>query len=198
MKINRISTVSAVLVIALSLVVFARAGMAGVPAGVPEKGDDNRKGITVLLPDGSPAISNNIMLIVDVNWEVGEEEAMRSYGTSSIAASKNMIRVVGVTRKVGEMERLGPYGPLSSDEKGFLPLPEEVLRAAGKYQSFRNVGNFFPRIIMYDQQSDSVVFKGGGFLNSKDLFFGRTKSVKLTRSRLDDEEKRDFFPEKVK
>ena len=198
MKIIRISAVSAVLVIALSLVVFARAGRAGVSAGVPEKGDENRKGITVLMPDGSPAISENIMLIVDVNWEVGEEEAMRLYGASSIAASKNMIRVVGVTRKVGEMERLGPYGPLSSDEKGFLPLPEEVLRAAGKYQSFRNVGNFFPRIIMYDQPSDSVVLKGGGFLNSKDLFFGRTKSVKLTQCRLDEEEKREFFAGKVK
>ena len=197
MKINCISGMAAVLTIALSLVVLARTGRAGVSAGVPENRDESRKGITVLMPDGSPAISKNIMLIVDVNWEVGKEETMRPYGTSSIAASKNMMRVVGVTRKVGEMERLGPYGPLSSDEKGFLPFPEEVLRVAGKQHSFRNVGNFFPRIIMYDQPSDSVVLKGGGFLNSKDLFFGRPKHVKLIQCRLDEEEKREFFAGRV-
>jgi hypothetical protein len=182
---------------ALFLVVFARAGMAVESAGVPVKRAESQKGIKVLMPDGFPATSKKIMLIVDVNWEVGEEETMRPYGTSSIAASKNMLRVVGVTRKVGEMERLGPYGPLSSDENGFLPFPEEVLRAAGKQQSFRNVGNLFPRIMMYDQPSDSVVLKGGGFLNSKDLFFGRPKSVKLIQCRLDEEEKREFFAGRV-
>jgi hypothetical protein len=197
-KINRISAMAAVMSIAISLVVFARTGMAGESAGVPVKRDASLKGIKVLMPDGSPAISKKIMLIVDVNWEVGEEETIRPYCTSSIAASKNMLRVVGVTRKVSEMERLGPYGPLSSDEKGFLPLPEEVLRAAGKKQSFRNVGNFFPRIILYVQPSDSVVLKGGGFFSSKDIFLGRPKSVKLNQCRLDEEEKREFFNERVK
>lgn len=197
MKITRISAMAAIMSIALSLVVFARTGMAGESAGVSEKRDESLKVIKVLLPDGSPAISKNIMLIVDVNWEVGDEETMRPYCTASIAGSKNMLRVAGVTRKVSEMERLGPYGPLSSDEKGFLPLPEEVFRAAGK-KSFRNVGNFFPRVIMYDQPSDSVVLKGGGFFSSKDIFLGLPKSVKLYQSRLDEEEQREFFGERVK
>jgi len=198
MKINRISAMAAVMSIAISLVVFARTGMAGESAGVPENRVESLKGIKVLMPDGSPAISKNIMLIVDVNWEVGEEETIRPYCTSSIAASKNMMRVVGVTRKVGEMERLGPYGPLSSDEKGFLPLPDEVLRVAGKLQTFRNVGNFFPKIIIYDKPLDSVVLKGGGFFNSRDIFLGLPKSVKLNQYRLDEEEKREFFAERVK
>ena len=99
MKINRISAMSAVMLIALSLVVFARTGMAGESAGVPEIREESLKGIKVLMPDGFPAISKNIMLIVDVNWEVGEEETKRPYCTGSIAASKNMLRVVGVTRK---------------------------------------------------------------------------------------------------
>ena len=198
MKINRITAMAAIMSIALSLVVCARTGMAGESAGVSEKRDESLKVIKVVLPDGSPAISNNIMLIVDVNWEVGEEETIRPYCTASIAASKNMLRVVGVTRKVSEMERLGPYGPLSSDEKGFLPLPEEVLRAAGKRQTFRNVGNFFPRVILYDQPSDSVVLKGGGFFSSKDIYLGLPKSVKLNQYRLDEEEKREFFGERVK
>ncbi|MRR06539.1 MAG: hypothetical protein EG828_06270 [Deltaproteobacteria bacterium] len=196
MKITRISAMAAVMSIALALVVFARTGMAGESTGVSEKRDESLKVIKVLLPDGSPAISKNIMLIVDVNWEVGDEETMRPYCTAGIAGSKNMLRVVGVTRKVSEMERLGPYGPLSSDEKGFLPLPEEVLRAAEKQQSFRNVGNFYPRVIMYDQPSDSVVLKGGGFFSSKDIYLGLPKSVKLNKYRLDEEEKREFFGER--
>ena len=198
MKINRISAMAAVMSIAISLVVFARTGMAGESDGVPVKREESLKGIKVLMPDGFPAISKNIMLIVDVNWEVGEEETIRPYCTASIAASKNMLRVVGVTRKVGEMERLGPYGPLSSDEKGFLPLPEEVLRAVGRQQSLKYTGNFFPRIILYDQPSDSVVLKGGGFFSSKDIYLGLTKSVKLNQCRLDEEEKREFFAERVK
>jgi hypothetical protein len=189
---------AAVLSIALSFVVFTQTGMAGESARVPEKRDESLKRIKILLPDGTPAISKNIMLIVDVNWEVGEEVTIRPYCTGSIAASKNMPRVVGVTRNVSELERLGPYGPLSSDEKGFLPLPEEVLRAAEKQQSFRSVGNFFPRIILYDQPSDSVVLKGGGFFNSRDIFLGLPKSVKLNKSRLDEEERREFFAERVK
>jgi len=197
-KVLRMSAMAAVIVSAVSLVVFARPGVAGEPAGVPEKRDASLKGINILMPDGLPAISNRIMLIVDVNWEVGEEETIRPYGASSIAASKNMLRVVGVTRKVGEMERLGPYGPLSSDEKGFLPLPDEVLRAAGKQRSFRNVGNFFPKIILYGQTSDSAVLKGGGFFSSKDIFWGQPKSVKLNQCRLDEEEKKEFFGERVK
>jgi hypothetical protein len=197
-KIIRISAMAAAMSFALFLVVFARAGMAVESAGVPVKRAESQKGIKVLMPDGFPATSKNIMLIVDVNWEVGEEQTIRPYGTSSIAASKNMLRVVGVTRKVSEMERLGPYGPLSSDEKGFLPLPEEVLRVAGKQQSFRRVGSFFPRIIMYDQPSDSVVLRGGGFFSSKDIFSGLARSVKLNRCRLDEEEKREFFAERVK
>jgi len=198
MRINRISAMAAVMSIAISLVVFARTSMAGESDGVPEKRVESLKGIKVLMPDGSSAISKNIMLIVDVNWEVGEEETIRPYCTSSIAASKNMMRVVGVTRKVGEMERLGPFGPLSSDEKGFLPLPDEVMRAAGKLQSFRNAGNFFPKIIIFDQPSDSVVLKGGGFFNSRDIFLGMPRSVKLNQCRLDEEEKREFFAERVK
>lgn len=198
MKINRLPAMAAVVSIALSLVVFARTGMAGESAGVPEKRVESLKGIKVLMPDGSPAISKNIMLIVDVNWEVGEEEKIRPYCTSSIAASKNMMRVAGVTRKVGEMERLGPYGPLNSDEKGFLPLPDEVLRAAGKLQTFRSVGNFYPKIILYDQPSDSVVLKGGGFFNSRDVFSGLPKSVKLDKYRLDEKEKSEFFADKFK
>ncbi|MRR05916.1 MAG: hypothetical protein EG828_03065 [Deltaproteobacteria bacterium] len=198
MKINRISAMAAVMSIALSLVVFAQTGMAGDSVGAPEQREESLKGIKVLLPDGFPAVSKNIMLIVDVNWEVGEEETKRPYCTGSISASKNMLRVVGVTRKVSEMERLGPYGPLSSDEKGFLPLPEEVLRAAGKQKSLRNTGNFFPKIILYNQPSDSVVLKGGGFFSTKDLYLGLTKSVKLNQGRLDEEEKREFFAERVK
>lgn len=197
MKINRLSAMAAVMSIALSLVVFARTGMAVESDGVPEKRDESLKRIKVLMPDGFPAVSKNIMLIVDVNWEVGVEETIRPYCSAGIAASKNMLRVVGVTRKVGEMERLGPYGPLSSDEKGFMPLPEEVLRAAGK-RSFRNGGNFFPTIIIYDQPSDPVVLKGGGFFSSKDIFLGLPKSVKLNQCRLDEEEKRAFFAENLK
>jgi len=197
MKMNRLSALAAVLSIALFLVVFARTGMAGESAGVPEKRDESLKRIKILMPDGTPAISKKIMLIVDVNWEIGEEEKIRPYAAASIAASKNMMRVVAATRKVSEMQRLGPYGPLSSDEKGFLPLPDEVLRAAGK-QSTRNAGNFFPKIILYDQPSDSVVLKGGGFFSSKDIFLGLPKSVKLNRAMLDDEEKKEFFAKKVK
>lgn len=190
---NFMSGMAAALAVAISLVAMALPVGAADGRPDPEKKVENRKGITVLLPDGSPAISKSIMLIVDVNREVGEQEKMRPYGTFSIPVSKNMMKVVGVTRKVGEMERLGPYGPLSSDEKGFLPLPEEVLLAAEKQHSFMNVGNFFPRIIIYDRPSDSVVLKGGGFLSTKDIFFGRRKSVKLIRSSLDEEEKREFF-----
>jgi hypothetical protein len=172
--------------------------MAEESAGVPEKGGESLKGIIVLMPNGLPALSKNIMLIVDVNWEVGEEVTIRPYCTGSIAASKNMPRVVGVTRKVSELERLGPYGPLSSDKQGFLPLPDEVVRVAGKQKSLRNAGNFFPKIILYDQPSDSVVLKGGGFFSTKDLFLGLPKSVKLNKSRLDEEERREFFAERVK
>lgn len=197
MMINRISAMAAVLSIALSLVVFARTGMAGETSAVPEKRADSLKGIKVVMPDGNPAISKHILLIVDVNWEIGEEMKIRPYGTSSIAASKNMLRIDGFTKKVSEMEKLGPYGPLSSDEKGFLPLPEEVLRVAGQ-QSFRNNGNFFPRIVMYDQPSDSVVLKGGGFFSSKDIFSGMPRSVKLNRCSLDEAEKKEFFAERVK
>ena len=193
MRKNYMSGMAAALAVGLTLVALARPVGALDARPAPEKKVENKKGVTVLLPDGSPAISKNIMLIVDVNREVGEPEKMRPYGTFSIPVSKNMMKVVGVTRKVGEMERLGPYGPLSSDEKGFLPLPEEVLLAAERQHSFMNVGNFFPRVIMYDKPSDSVVLKGGGFLNTKDIFFGRPKSVKLIRCSLDKEEKREFF-----
>lgn len=194
MPINRVSVMAVVLALTLSLAALARAGSgAGDPPRAPGNGDERRHGITVLMPDGSPAISKKIMLIVEVSWEVGEEEKRRPYASSSIAASKNMLRVVGVTRMVGELESLGPYGPLSSDEKGFLTLPEEVLRAAEKQQSFRKVGNFFPRIIIYDQPSDAVVLKGGGFVSSKDIYFGRPRSVKLNQCRLDDGERTEFF-----
>lgn len=198
MKINRMSAMAAVMSLALFLVVFARTGAEGESAGVSKRSEESLKGIKLLLPDGSPAISKKIMLIVDVNWDVGAEEKFRPYGTSSIAASKNMLRVVGLTRKVSKMERLGPFGPLSSDEKGILPLPEEIFRAEGKDESFRNDGNFFPRVIIYDQPSDSVVLKGGGFFSSRDIFRGIPKSVKMSYSRLSEEEKREFFGEVAK
>lgn len=193
MKLTHLSAMAAAVAVALSLAVCAGTGRAEETAGIPAKTAANRKGITVLLPDGSPAVSNRIMLMVEANWEVGEVETNRPYGTFSIPISKNMLQTVGVTRKVGETERLGPYGPLSTDEQGFLPLPEEVVRAAEKQQSFRNVGNFFPRIILYDQPTDTLVLKGGGYLSSKDIYFGRPKSVKLIQGRLGEEEKRDFF-----
>lgn len=193
MKINHISAMLAVLAIAISMAAFVRVVKAGESTGPHEKREESRKGITVLMPDGTPAVSNNIMLIVDVNWELGELIKVRPYGTFGVAVSKNMLRVDGLNRKVGEMERLGPYGPLSSDEEGFLPLPDEVLRAAEKQKSFRNVGNFFPRIIIYDQTSDSFVLKGGGFLTSKDIFFGKPKSVKLNQCELDEEQLKEFF-----
>ncbi len=88
--INRMSAMAAVLSIALSLAVFARTGIAGESAGVSEKRNESLKGIKVLMPDGFPAISKNVMLIVDVNWEVGEEETKRPYASGSIAASKNI------------------------------------------------------------------------------------------------------------
>ncbi len=197
MKNNYKSTMAVAAVIAVTLVVFAGTGRAGEPAGGPEKRAESRKGITLLLPDGSPAIANTIMLVVGVNWELGDVETNRPYGTFSIPLSKNMLQTVGITRKVGEMEFLGPFGPLSTDEQGFLPLPEEVLSAVEKQQSFRNVGNFFPRIILYEQPSDSDVLKGGGFFTSKDIFYGRPRSVKLTQGRLDEEERREFFAERV-
>jgi hypothetical protein len=171
--------------------------MAGESAGVPEKRNESLKGITILMPDGFPAKAKNVMLIVEVNWEVGEEETKRPYAAGSIAASKNMLRIVGITRNLGEMERFGPYGPLKTDEKGFLRLPEEVLRAAGK-QSFSNAGNFYPKVIVYDRPSDSVVLKGGGFFRSKDIFLGLPKSVKLNKGSLDEQEKREFFADRVK
>lgn len=198
MKIACVSGVLAVLSLALPLVAFAQTSTPGGACRGSEKEGESLKGITVLLPDGSPAISKKIMLIVDVNHEVGEMEKMRPYGTFSPPLSRNMLLVVGITRKVGEMERLGPYGPLSSDKNGFLPLPEEVLRVAGKQHSFRNVRNFFPRLIVYDKPSDSIVLKGGGYFNSKDIFFGRPKSVRLIASKLGEEEKREFFVGRAK
>jgi hypothetical protein len=198
MKNNSILGIVAVLVLSMSWIAFVQTSRAEQASSGPIKECESLKGITVLMPDGSPAVSKKIMLIVDVNREVGEMEKFRPYGSISPSASKNMLLTIGITRKVGEMEKLGPYGPLSSDKKGFLLLPEEVLRFSRKQNSFRKLQSFFPRLIMYDKPSDSTVFKGGGYFNSKDIYFGRPKSVKLIQGKLDAEEKKEFFIGKVK
>jgi hypothetical protein len=193
MQNNLILGMVAALVLSMSWIAFVQTSRAEQATSGPIKEYESLKGITVLMPDGSPAVSKNIMLIVDVNREVSEMDKFRPYGSISPSASKNMMLIVGVTRKVGEMEKLGPYGPISSDKKGFLPLPEEVLNSSRKQNSFRRIQSFFPRLIMYDKQSDSTVFKGGGYFNSKDIYFGRPISVKLTQGKLDEEEKKEFF-----
>jgi hypothetical protein len=193
MQNNLILGMVAALVLSMSWIAFVQTSRAEQATSGPTKECESLKGITVLMPDGSPAVSKNIMLIIDVNREVGEMDKFRPYGSISPSASKNMMLIVGVTRKVGEMEKLGPYGPISSDKKGFLPLPEEVLNSSRKQNSFRRIQSFFPRLIMYDKQSDSTVFKGGGYFNSKDIYFGRPISVKLTQGKLDEEEKKEFF-----
>lgn len=193
MKSTRLSGMAAAVSLALSLVAFTQTSTAGEASRGPEKEGEGMRGITVLLPDGSPAPSKKITLIVDANREVGEMEKLRPYATFSPSVSRNMLLVVGITRKVGEMERMGPYGPLSSDENGFLPLPEEVVRLAGASRSFTNVLNFFPRLIVYDKPSDAIVLKGGGYFTSKDIFFGRPKSIRLREGTLDEGEKGEFF-----
>jgi hypothetical protein len=193
MKNNFILGMVAAVVLSMSWIAFVQASRAEQATSGPIKEYESLKGITVLMPDGSPAVSKNIMLIVDVNREVSEMDKFRPYGSISPSASKNIMVTTGVTRKVGEMEKLGPYGPLRSDEKGFLLLPEEVLRSSRKQNSLRKIQSFFPRLIMYGKPSDSTVFKGGGYFNSKDIYFGRPKSVKLIQGTLDKEEKKEFF-----
>jgi hypothetical protein len=198
MKNNFILGMMAAIVLSLSWVAFVETSGAEQVTSGPIKEYESLKGITVLMPDASPAVSKNIMLIVDVNREVGEMEKLRPYASFSPSLSKNIMLSVGVTRKVGEMVKLGPYGPLRSDEKGFLLLPEEVLNSSRKQNSFRKNQNYFLRLIMYDKQTNSTVFKGVGYLNSKDIYFGRPKSVKLIQGKLDKEEKNEFFIGKVK
>jgi hypothetical protein len=198
MKKNFIRGMVSALVLSMSWIAFVQTSRAGQATSGPMKECESLKGITVLMPDGSPAVSKNIMLIVDVNREIGEMEKFRPYASFSPSMSKNIMLTVGATRKVGEMEKLGPYGPLSSDKKGFLLLPEEVLNFSRKQNSFRNIQNFFPRLIMYDKPSNSAVFKGRGYFNSKDIYFGRPKSVKLIQGKLDQEEKNEFFIGEVK
>lgn len=183
----------AALVLSMSWIAFVQTSRAEQATRGPKKEGESLPGITVLMPDGSPAVSKKIMVIVDVNREVGEMEKFRPYGTISPSASKNIMVTIGVTRKVGEMEKLGPYGPLRSDKKGFLPLPDEVLHSSRKHSSFRKTNNYYPRLIVYDKQSDSTVYKGGGYFTSKDIFFGRPKSVKLIQGNLDEKEKNEFF-----
>jgi hypothetical protein len=198
MKNNFILGMVAALALSMSWIAFAQTSGAEQATSGPIKECESLKGITVLMPDGSPAVSKKIMLIVDVNREVSEMEKFRPYGSISPSASKNMMVTIGVTRKVGEMEKLGPYGPLSSDKKGFLLLPEEVIHSSKKHTSFRKIQSYFPRLVMYDKPSNSTVFKGGGYFNSKDIYFGRPKSVKLTQGTLDDKEKNEFFSGKAK
>lgn len=198
MKNNFILGMVAAVVLSMSWIALVQTSGAERATSGPTKECESLKGITVLMPDGSPAVSKKIMLIVDVNREVAEMEKFRPYGSISPSASKNIMVTTGVTRKVGEMEKLGPYGPLSTDKKGFLLLPEEVLHSSRKQNSFRKIQSFFPRIVMYNKPSDSTVFKGGGYFNAKDIYFGRSKSVKLTQGTLDKEEKKEFFIGKVK
>jgi hypothetical protein len=198
MKNNFILGMVAALMLSLSWIAFVQTSRAEQATSGQIKEYKSLKGITVLMPDGSPAVSNNIMLIVDVNREVGEMEKIRPYASFGTAVSKNIMLMVGVTRKVGEMEKLGPYGPLSSDEKGFLLLPEEVFNSSRKQNSFRTNQIFFPRLIMYDKQSYSTVYKGGGYFNSNDIYFGRPKSVKLIQGKFDEEDKKEFFIGNIK
>jgi hypothetical protein len=188
----------AVVVLSMSWIACVQASEAEQANSAPIKECESLKGITVLMPDGSPAVSKKIMLIVDVNREVSEMDKFRPYGSVSPSASKNIMLSTGVTRKVSELEKLGPYGPLSSDKKGFLLLPEEVLNFSKKQDSFRRIQSFFPRLIVYGKPSDSTVLKGGGYFNSKDIYFGRQKSIKLSEGTLDEDEKKEFFAGKVK
>jgi hypothetical protein len=183
----------AAIMLSMSWTVFAQTSRAEQATSGPIKECERLKGITVLMPDGSPAASRKIMLIVDVNREVGELEKFRPYGSISPSASKNIMLLVGATRKVGEMEKLGPFGPLITDKKGFLLLPEEVINYSRKQISLRKIQSFFPRLVMYDKPSDSTVYKGGGYFTSKDIYFGRPKSIKLIQATLGEEEKNEFF-----
>jgi hypothetical protein len=117
MKKNLILGMVAAVVLSISWDAFVQTSGAERATGGPIKECESLKGITVLMPDGSPAVSKNSMLIVDVN------------------------------REVAEMVRLGPYGPLRSDEKGFLLLPEEVFHSGRKQNSFRKMQRFFPDLL---------------------------------------------------
>lgn len=193
MKKNFIRGMVAAFVLSISWVAFVQTSEAEQGTSGPIKEGESLKGITILMPDGSPAVSKNIMLIVDVNRELREMDKFRPYGSISPSASKNIMVYIGFTRKVGEIEKLGPYGPLRSDNKGFVLLPEEVLNFSRKQNSLRKAYNYYPRLVMYEKQSDLTVFKGGGYFTSKDIYFGRPKSVKLIQGTLDEKEKKEFF-----
>lgn len=192
-KKNFIRGMVAAFVLSISWVAFVQTSEAEQGTSGPIKEGESLKGITILMPDGSPAVSKNIMLIVDVNRELREMDKFRPYGSISPSASKNIMVYIGFTRKVGEIEKLGPYGPLRSDNKGFVLLPEEVLNFSRKQNSLRKAYNYYPRLVMYEKQSDLTVFKGGGYFTSKDIYFGRPKSVKLIQGTLDEKEKKEFF-----